>query len=256
MFISNITSTVDDNTTVIDDKSDKKAIDYYILTRQITHNMYHKYKLRIPEAKFVCHHQPRDVNITKKDLIWYPNSGVRSRRFWRMHSYLHMSSWDKILYHFSQTNTTGFYWIIEDDVYMSMDSRSKLDSYDNDDSDLIILGWRIEFHTKDDWPHWNHNKHDHFNNTELGATLNTIVRLSGRLIESALEYQRMHNAFIFHELLFYSLCKKNEYSVHKVEDKRIKNHALSWTDKGFTINKMSNYIIKHPLKLWFNNPNL
>ena len=256
--ISNVTSAIDENKTNIGDINNMKDIDYYVLTKRITHNMYDKYKLRIPEVKFVCHHRPEEDNITKKDLIWHSSSKVLSHGFFRMHSRVRICSWDKILYHFSRTNTTGFHWIIEDDVYLSMDSRYKLDSYDSDHSDLITLGWRKEYKINDSWPHWEHNKHDYFNfnDTELGATLNTIIRVSGRLIESALEYQRMHNSFIFHELLFYSLCKKNKYSVHNVKDERIKNHALSWTHKSFKIDDISRYTIKHPLKLWYNLPNL
>ena len=258
VFSSNIASPIDENATNIGDKNNIKDIDYYVLTKRITHNMYEKYKLRIPEVKFVCNEQPKINNITKKDLIWYPNSEVLSHGFFHLHSFVRICSWDKILYHFSQTNTTGFHWIIEDDVYISMDSRSKLDSYDNDHSDLITLGWSKEYDIEDTWPHWKHNKHGYFNynNTELGATLNTIIRVSSRLIESALEYQRMHNSFIFHELLFYSLCKKNKYSVHKVEDERIKNHALNGSHKGFTMRRISEYTIKHPLKFWYDHPNL
>lgn len=249
VLMSNIVNTTGENMTTSGDKD----IDYYVLTRKIGDNMYGKYKLRIPEVKFVCHHKPKENHIKKKDLIWYPNSIFESRGFHHLHSFKKTCSWDILLFHFSRSKGKGFHWVIEDDVYISADSRSVLDSYDNDQSDLIIFGWRKEYIGDHRWPHWGLNKHGYFNSTELGSTLNTIIRCSSRLIEKALEYHRTNGAFIFHEILFYSLCKKHKYSVRKVNDKRIKCHALA--NRGFrTENK--NYTIKHPFKLWFDNPAL
>ena len=84
-IFSNITSNTDESTTTIGDENNNKNVYYYTLTKQITDNMYKKYKLRIPEVKFVCHHQGTIADITKKDLIWYPNSEVLYHRFYHMH---------------------------------------------------------------------------------------------------------------------------------------------------------------------------
>ena len=211
------------------------SIDYYILTRNIDKNMINVYNNLIPHIKFISDDKPTIID----DNIFYYDK-------------IKITAWDKMIYHLSKKNDKSYYWIIEDDVFLNNNIKSYLDSFNNDDSDMIIFGWYKEF--PDSWAHWNKNKF--FKKKILTSSLNTIIRCSNKLIKKILEYKKKYKSLLFHEILFGSIARQYKLKIKIVNKSNIFNSAFK--DKKFKSDKLEyydskkNFIIKHPLKKWYN----
>jgi hypothetical protein len=225
------------------------SIDYYILTRNIDKNMINVYNNLIPQIKFISDDKPTIIDDT---IFYYDDSIIEKQKFLSMHSKIKITAWDKMIYHLSKKNDKSYYWIIEDDVFLNTNIKSYLDSFNNDDSDMIIFGWYKEFPKP--WAHWNKNKF--LKKKILTSSLNTIIRCSNKLIKKILEYKKKYESLLFHEILFGSIARQYKLKIKIVNKSNIFNSAFK--DKKFKSNKLEyydskkNFIIKHPLKKWYN----
>lgn len=227
----------------------QEYIDYYILTRNVDQNMITVYNNLIPQVKFISDNKPNNNII---NVFYYDDNIIEKNKFLSMHSRIKITAWDKIIYHLSKNNDKSYYWIIEDDVFLNDNIKSYLDSFNTDESDMIIFGWYKEY--PDKWPHWKKNKF--FKNNILSSSLNTIIRCSNKLVQKIIEYKKTHGSLLFHEILFASIARQHNLKIKIVNKNNIFNSAFR--DKKFKSNKLEyndakkNFILKHPLKQWYN----
>lgn len=227
----------------------QESIDYYILTRNVDQNMITVYNNLIPQVKFITDDKPNNNII---NVFYYDDNIIEKNKFLSMHSRIKITAWDKIIYHLSKNNHKSYYWIIEDDVFLNENIKSYLDSFNTDESDMIIFGWYKEY--PDKWPHWKKNKF--FKNNILSSSLNTIIRCSNKLVQKIIEYKKKYDSLLFHEILFASIARQHNLKIKIVNKNNIFNSAF--IDKKFKSNKLEyndakkNFILKHPLKQWYN----
>lgn len=111
-----------------------------------------------------------------------------------------------------------YFFFIEDDVYSKKYSTfiDCISSWNMCQHDFI--GKKIRSKNEEpEWIWWKEKTNwNTFDNPY--KSFNTISRISSRLIKKIIEYQNIYNKFIFHEILFISLCVKNDYSFIDYED--------------------------------------
>lgn len=127
-------------------------------------------------------------------------------------------SWEKAFYRIKKEklfDNYDYFYFIEDDVFSKDFNTFNLliDYLKNNNADLITHGLYSDYHPL--WALWDRISKDisFFNQIHLARSLNPFCRLSSRLIKDILDFQDQHKTFIFHEILFPSLAKQNNYRI-------------------------------------------
>lgn len=241
---------------------------FLILCRKVTKELYLNYsQINMKNLYFISDSEP---DINKSNIIYLDTKEVFVKNFKGLHSRIPVTSWDKVFYFLNQhirEKNIFFknYWIIEDDCYLNknifMDYISN--TINNDESDLILYGWYKKFGIHS-WGHWGKNNNI-FSKKELCASINQIIRISNNLLTEVLDFQKIHNKFIFHEILFASLVNKfnlkvNNYNYNdKIHVCAVERNSLLFNnyknkrkDEIYQDITNKNYIIVHPFKDWYN----
>jgi hypothetical protein len=125
-------------------------------------------------------------------------------------------SWDKAFLDIFLNNKIKYeyFYFIEDDVFSKDPSifNQLISKLNNISVDLVSKN--IVSKEKDSrWCFWpKYQKTKFFNEFNLARSFNPFCRLSKRLILKILEFQIKHNTFLFHEVLFATLCKENDFT--------------------------------------------
>ena len=118
---------------------------------------------------------------------------------------------------------------------------------------MILFGWYKKFIDGDSFYHWDKGMR-YFKDTDLEACINQIVRLSNRIVNKILDFRKKHNKFIFHEILFASLRKINNFTKMQYKNKLVISYSLQ---KSIDMKLKPNpelkdkLIILHPYKKWY-----
>jgi hypothetical protein len=138
------------------------------------------------------------------------------------------SAWEYSIYNIASNHLYDkyeYFFFIEDDVYSKKYETfiSLFSSWNQYDYDFIAKKIR----SKDQEPEWiwweNENNWNTFDDPY--KSFNPICRISARLIKQIINYQKIYKKFSFHEILFISLCVKNNYSFIDYEDnEELKKH--------------------------------
>ena len=161
-------------------------------------------------------------------------------------------SWDKSFLSVYENNLKyDYFYFIEDDVYCENLEifQSLIKTLDKFDEDLVSAYIRNK-NEAEDWPMWEFLQMETklFDEKKLCKSINPFCRISLRLIEKILEFKFKYRNFIFHELLFASLCKENNFSfLDLLENEK--------TNKYFGIYQVARFLdtiqenkIYHPVK--------
>lgn len=144
-------------------------------------------------------------------------------------------AWEKAFYRVKQEKLYDHYkniYFIEDDVFSnSFDTFNNLIKYlDKETTDLITHSL---YESNDNrWIFWPKIKNDitYFAKDYLARSFNPFCRLSSRLVIDILDFQDKYKTFIFHEILFPSIAKQNNYMIKYLhKDIQYKNYFSTFT---------------------------
>lgn len=124
------------------------------------------------------------------------------------------SSWDKSflnIYEKKLNNAYEYFYFIEDDVYCKNINLFKkiINLLAKSNADFVTS------YVEDRWESWDwmwpslSYEMDFFKEKNLGKSINPFCRLSSKMINKILEFNNNNKKFIFHEILFYSICLEN-----------------------------------------------
>lgn len=163
------------------------------------------------------------------------------------------SAWDKSFYFISQitdvTNYSYFYFI-EDDVFSKKIHNIKLLAYylDSNYNSYDLIAHYIQNKSEStNWPWW--DKID-VNLKNQYRSFNPFCRLSKKLVNSILDYRNNNNCFIFHEILFASLCGDHQYSTVSLDSNKEYNKFIGSIKARPILDKIfiDDEKIYHPVK--------
>ena len=162
-------------------------------------------------------------------------------------------SWDKSFLHIYENNLNyDYFYFIEDDVYCEnleifIDLIKTLGEFKED----FVSAYIGNKSKSEDWPMWEFLKIESkiFDEKYLYKSINPFCRISKRLVYKILEFKLKYRNFIFHEILFPSLCKENNFSfLDLVENKETKNYFGIYQVARF-LNATQRNKICHPIKI-------
>ena len=123
---------------------------------------------------------------------------------------------------------------------------------------MILYSSNHKKYSNGDKCYWWFKGDNYFTEEELSWTINMVCRLSKKIVNIILEFKELNNSFIFHEILFASLCEKYNLLKYKisVEKKYIKVKETKQfkkidIKKKIKTIKNKNIKIYHPLKEWY-----
>ena len=235
---------------------------FLILCKQVTKQLYVAYsEIGMSDLYFISDQKPE---IDKPNVIHYSDDMMKELGFTGMCYRRLVNSWDKAIYFLSTMNNKPCtnYWIVEDDCYLNSNTfMNHVEQMSHHEDDLLLYGW-YKTRRNDPWFHWRLNDKC-FENHELHASINQIVRVSDRFIDKVIEFRNIHGKFIFVEILFASLAKRHHMQVRKHESCDVHTCALkhnSLIHKSYSNQTNSQikqdlqreqYTIVHPFKNWY-----
>lgn len=112
-----------------------------------------------------------------------------------------------------------YFYFIEDDVYSKNIETFKIfiKKLENIEHDLVS-SYITKKSEMINWYYWEKQNTSMFNEEDLFFSFNPICRISKNLIGEILKFQSNNNQFIFHEILFSSICKKNKLNMMSLTD--------------------------------------
>jgi hypothetical protein len=232
-----------------------------LITRQLNESIIKKLKGLISvdiNTYIMCDDEPiiSDESIAKY-ILHNTDEKMESLR-WTNHmsrSIHKITAWDKATYHAYTLNVPNV-WIVEDDVYWNDDEQfKKLIEIDNN-ADLIGYPLYNKYSDDPKWIHWNKlNTFEITNNKELwSASYNQICRLSNRLLKKINELCKKRKRLYFHEIMFATLCKINNYKISYIPELKSDMFINIRWDRPFLriqikqLIKEHKYILLHPVK--------
>lgn len=230
-----------------------------IISKKVTLNMYNMYSRVINKNLFFISDKPPEIK--RDNIFYYDNKLMNMKGFNNMHNIIQNTSWDKVFYHLQKNLNYDYYWIIEDDVYLNERKFNNfVDSYLNNDSELLLFGWYKSYKDKHKWVHWYKNE-GAFKEYELKSAITQVVRLSNKMIKKILEFQEINKKFIFHEILIASIASRNKLKHTLINRKDIHLTSLESSsllkvnyknNKADMLDKIkNNMIMVHPFKNWY-----
>lgn len=149
------------------------------------------------------------IDLTLNDSIYIPDS--EAGRFQGMMSdpgrFPRITAWSRAFAHIAATsNLADGFWFVEDDVAGDQASFRELVKLTTDERpDLAVpCIWSKDYDPE--WPWW-WQAEGYF--TMPLAAFQPLCRVSARLIECVLDFQKAHGKLTFHEILFASLALEN-----------------------------------------------
>lgn len=232
-----------------------------ITGRKITQKMYNAYSKIIQNDLLFVSDDPPELN--KVNIYHISDKIAKDAGF--IYSGLHdvPLALDKALYYLKYINKIDYdyIWFIEDDVYINetkfMNWFNQIKTYNED-----YLIFNTEYLSKEQDPNWawwklNNKK---FEQKDLMHCVNTLFRISKKLLNSVFDFQTKYDKFVFIELFLPSLVKKHKLSYKVINNDNIRNIAGGGPIKlsknlinhgVYDFNTHKDLIISHPSKLWF-----
>ena len=161
-------------------------------------------------------------------------------------------SWDKAFLNIYENNLKcNYFYFIEDDVYCKNLEifKNLIKTLNKFDEDLVSAYVRNK-NEAEDWPMWELLQIESkvFEEKHLCKSINPFCRISKRLIDKILEFKFKYRNFIFHELLFTSLCKENNFSfLDLIENEKTKKYFGIYQVDRF-LDTIQENKINHPVK--------
>jgi len=237
-----------------------------LITRQLNRSIIKKFTNLLDaniETYIMCDDEPEysnDFNLSetnKKNILNYSDEKMESLG-WTNHMSrdIHrITAWDKATY-YAFLLDLPYVWIIEDDVYWNDAEYFKNLIEINNDSDLIAYPRINKFSDEPDWMHWNKSKLNEITpNKDLwSASFNQICRLSNRLLKKINELCKIKKRLYFHEVMFPTLCRINNYKITYIPDLKLNMYINIRWDRPFAriqIKQLiidNKYVLLHPVK--------
>jgi hypothetical protein len=125
-----------------------------------------------------------------------------------------LTSWERMTYWLYKLPSWRYAYVIEDDVQWSDTEGllSLLDAYANSTADIITSSISRTYELNPKWPGW--PKAGALPKEHWAGTFNVIMRISHALIDRVGEYAAIHHRLAFHEMLFITLAKQHNMSIH------------------------------------------
>uniref|UniRef100_A0A6C0GZW7 Glycosyltransferase n=1 Tax=viral metagenome TaxID=1070528 RepID=A0A6C0GZW7_9ZZZZ len=233
-----------------------------LITRQISYTILERLKKLLAlniRAYIMCDNKPiySDKSLSKY-ILYYSNKKMAKLGWTGLYlpKTIHkITAWDKGTY-FAYKLNLPYVWIIEDDVYWNNYDKIKELLEINNDADLISYPLHDSYIENPNWYHWKHSNQDEItlDKNKWSTSFNQITRLSNRLLKRIAELAILRKRLYFHEVMFITLCKINNYKIVYLSDLKLDLYINIRWDKPFTENQVKEYIEKnknillHPVK--------
>jgi hypothetical protein len=198
--------------------------------------------------------------VSGKRFITYPNSLMKETGWTNHMSYsnLPISGWDKATY-YAYHSKREYVWFCEDDIYWNKASIIKSFYENNSKAELIAYPLAPSYYEFPTWYHWKKVKLLTPEKKYWMSTFNQLCRVSRSVLEKMYDLSLSKKRLFFHEGMFATICKMNEYNIKYLDQLMIPNLFINirWNNpyKVEEIKKLikeNGLVLLHPFKdKWF-----
>ena len=150
------------------------------------------------------------VNFKNINIIQIKNEECEINGFTNMNFIIHkkISGWDKAIYYFSSINTIyNHIWFFEDDVFFYNEETLIIIDKKYNNSDLLSNSYSE--HISIDKNEWHWKNIDILFPPPYYTAMVCSIRVSALILYEIKKYANKHNTLFFLEVLFSTICKKN-----------------------------------------------